>query len=580
MSLPTLVNSTTLATAASNTTIATTLTGTSTGNMVVFEFCWQGTGTLTISDNGNTSGGNTYTLLQTYAGTNNNWVSVYLCTSIINPASGSLVITAVLTVASTNTFSAASAWTGTSTYVGVGLLGNINTNQDISWQNNSTTTPTLNVNLLATQHLLIYVANANTAARTYTNNSPWTLFGSDAKSHAAGYLAVNQAAPSQVNASPFTLSGSSIGAMIIIALQFSPSVANIAPVAIGQANGHYQAQGLFCTRQVLDSIGSLASDPAWLLSGMSGVALRVGWNQIQATSSSSFDWSYIDAGFAYGAATGKLVSFDIGAGQYTPAWLFTAGAANFNGNGYAPPWDPIFQQYWLALIQAAAARYGSNVLQPYMMVDGVGFGVSGSSWCLSCADNAAMLAAAIAGGFPTTDFSNTCGAPAGVAIWVNAVTQLAQMYLSAFPNIPLMWVKNIPVYQNIASAYFTALTNLINQFGKKIGLKDNAIKGSYSVTQTMAQDFAFYTAKGYLGGMQRNQPATDPNEWLQSMEIALSLGVSFVEIYPGEETLMGNAQLALTNQQFIQQALQQTPPTYSTVSSGRPSKGYFPFNRR
>src|ERR1700744_2317475 len=66
--------------------------------------------------------------------------------------------------------------------------------------------------------------------------------------------------------------------------------------------------GFFELRPYDDKITSLKNNPVWSRSDMAGLAIRVYWNSIQPTSSSEYDWSYIDAVAALAEQYGKQFS--------------------------------------------------------------------------------------------------------------------------------------------------------------------------------------------------------------------------------------------------------------------------------
>jgi hypothetical protein len=117
------------------------------------------------------------------------------------------------------------------------------------------------------------------------------------------------------------------------------------------------------------------SDPAVLSGSLAnGVAYRSNWAAIQPTQPAggptanpndpSFNWSFFDSAIAEASAHGKLIDLRIiPQGNNAPSWLYSTGTQIYvdsGGNNIWIWWDPIAQPYYIALLQAFGARYGSN----------------------------------------------------------------------------------------------------------------------------------------------------------------------------------------------------------------------------
>jgi len=454
------------------------------------------------------------------------------------------------------------------TYVGIGLFENIAVEFTPA-----TTSPTALINLFAHLEFLIAAVYCDSPA-TLTAASPWAVAGTPAATGAGVFTnAITITPPPKQFASqnPCTTSVSTTGSIVIVGLQFSTPVTQ-ATTAV-KVGGRYIPQGLMVLRPYGDTPAALASDQGWLGGGVSGFALRLHWGKdLQPTSSGSFTWAYLDAAFAMAQASGLLLSINITAGVSSPAWIYTAGAAMFTMTGFAnpapPPWDPVFQTYWLALNQALVSRYSANLpLLSYIDLEGAG--INGQmDWCQANADNLEMQTIAVSKGFSPNDF--------GVAIWINGVGMLAAIYATAMPLVPLIATKGAPVYFRDASGYFTAVNSLLTKYANA-GIKDNALSPSYNSggKQLMAQFLQQYSPT-HPTGMQELAAATGQQQFRNNMRVALSLGCSFVEIYPSDEPLMGNSALSNWNQQLIQQAIENAAgATGIAIISGYELKGYY-----
>ena len=128
-------------------------------------------------------------------------------------------------------------------------------------------------------------------------------------------------------------------------------------------------------------LASLLSDPA-----ISGVTIGQRWDNMQPTSATAYDWSYIDDAFNAATAVGKTVQLILTPGFDSPTWLlkqipscdplFSSGSApadcgkvtfkgfpeqaRADGNVLPLPWNSVYQTAWATFLTALNARYGSN----------------------------------------------------------------------------------------------------------------------------------------------------------------------------------------------------------------------------
>ncbi len=141
----------------------------------------------------------------------------------------------------------------------------------------------------------------------------------------------------------------------------------------------------------------------------SGLAIQVGWARLNpdspATSSTPYDWSWLDDAFSTTTAWNsqnptappKTIQVSLFPGYFTPSWLLNqipscdglfqsppvtppsnCGEATFAGFGephdnlsvLPMPWNPLYQSSYQTFLIAFAARYGSNPLFVSMDVGG------------------------------------------------------------------------------------------------------------------------------------------------------------------------------------------------------------------
>jgi len=180
---------------------------------------------------------------------------------------------------------------------------------------------------------------------------------------------------------------------------------------------------------------------------------RFTWHSIQPANDSSFTWTGPDNLAAACAAYGKKYSFNVGAGlrwidgshgQGTPAWFFSKPGAveltchdsDESPSGTEPaPWDPVYQQYYFALIDAVAARYSKD--PNFCLYWVTGFMQKGDMYFGSTLDESTnFLPSALAAGYLDVDSAYVAGATAVVDHTMNAFPQQNALvnFVRAFPT--------------------------------------------------------------------------------------------------------------------------------------------------
>jgi hypothetical protein len=264
---------------------------------------------------------------------------------------------------------------------------------------------------------------------------------------------------------------------------------------------------------------------------MAGVAIRVYWNSIQPTSSSTYDWSYIDAVASLASQHGKQFSINVTGGLEAPAWVYAAGT---DGNGSAQftvsgtkasgtmpaPWDPNFQRRWSTFLVALANRYDSLNTLSYVIVTGQGWGGQ-ANLCESSADNTEL---------------NSDG---GVTVWVNAFVSTVGSYVSRFVQTPLIVNIGAPIYPNQLSGFKTASDQCVTTYGGRYGIKSNALSANYKTTDWQAKEIKSLSGSHPVG-FQMLFPAKTATDLKAAIEIGESLGSNLFEVYPPDLKLIPN----------------------------------------
>ncbi len=107
---------------------------------------------------------------------------------------------------------------------------------------------------------------------------------------------------------------------------------------------------------------------------LNGVLISARWNDVEPARD-KYDFSSFDRGVAAVRKAGKYYKLQVVLGQYTPAYIFAAGAAHFptkvtnpNRENYGEgvsipiPWDPVYQERLSRLIRKLGERYASDPL--------------------------------------------------------------------------------------------------------------------------------------------------------------------------------------------------------------------------
>jgi hypothetical protein len=289
--------------------------------------------------------------------------------------------------------------------------------------------------------------------------------------------------------------------------------------------------GFFELRPYDDKITSLKNNPVWSRSDIAGVAIRVYWNSIQPTSSSAYDWSYIDAVAGLAAQYGKQFGINVTAGLNAPAWVYASGT---DGNGSAKftvsgtkisgvmpaPWDPNFQRRWSAFLVALANRYDSLSTLSYVIVTGQGWGGQ-ANLCESSADDTEL---------------NSDG---GVTAWVSAFVSIVGSYVSGFVQTPLIVNIGAPVYPNELSGFRTASDQCVASYGDRYGLKSNALNPNYKTTDWQAGEIKSFSSSHPVG-FQMVAPSKTAADLTNAIKLGQSLGSHLFEVYPPDLKLVSD----------------------------------------
>lgn len=258
-----------------------------------------------------------------------------------------------------------------------------------------------------------------------------------------------------------------------------------------------------------------------------GVSIAgMGWNVIQPTSETAFDWSPMDA--LIGAVSGKKKLYPrVEAGMHSPAWLpnqaLVPGTYFQGGRSLTEPApnDPTFLAAWTAFIKAFGARYDGN--PSIGMIAMAGFGHQGES---------VFNEAAWPG---WSEYGLT-------AATLQAATEaIFDAYRAAFPSHPTTYgIDPEPPFPGGGAPIAGAIAYAKSKYGNQIYLQQNGLRSTTTLTGKLTQELvaaAKYTKVGwqeYLGGGQ-----SGPLD--ACLKLAFSVPSGHVEIYLNDVMNPANA---------------------------------------
>lgn len=280
----------------------------------------------------------------------------------------------------------------------------------------------------------------------------------------------------------------------------------------------------------------------WDATFMDGVRLQIGWDTVQPTSKTGFDFTLIDAFADHCRRTRKKGGLTVYPGIRTPTWVLALGVKLFTGIDavtYPLPWDAILLDEWEQFVTALGARYDANSGIAYVTVAGMGRGATGLL-NNSTADSTELNAMAITDGFPSLSNAYT-----GTTIMLGAA------YNSAFPSTPLLFPLATPFADPSAGQTITDVVNGVytDRTQKLYGLMVTDLTAtsflSPSLTDAALIARSSRDTKPYGGLMlydstnpleDTTQVGTyDPELAIPNVgTAAVSMKLNFIELYPSD----------------------------------------------
>lgn len=298
------------------------------------------------------------------------------------------------------------------------------------------------------------------------------------------------------------------------------------------------AAGIFCLMagdRAGDKAPDLRSSKVWDSPSIDGVRLRTFWDKIEPEAG-RYNWAHLDEGLAQAERSGKAVSFSIGAGMATPAWVYGQGVGKFQftpppnpGTGQSPgdmvmplPWDERFQAEWGKFIRATAERYDGNPRVAYIVM--AGFGPLIETFLVKFPQDMARIQAM-----------------GGTEKWVSASERIIDLYAAAFKKTPFFIAMGEPIrgregQEALQKVVQYGLQKYPGRFGVmhcalsvgeagRFSYKDSVIRSSSEKTPVGVQFIWSTTGRNAdrVGGTLG-----------QALDRALKLKAHFVEVYASD----------------------------------------------
>ena len=292
------------------------------------------------------------------------------------------------------------------------------------------------------------------------------------------------------------------------------------------------------------------NSPSWTNPSLDGMRIRPDWSEIQP-SSSTFQWSTIDAVLNLGTLHGKTIGMSVAAGIPTPQWVYDAGATRYqlqDGSGLSMPipWDATFQTKWFAFVRAMGQRYDANPALGYIVISGLGQYVE-TGLAKTSADVAALTALG------------------GTTAWVGAAKQIIASYAEAFPTTPFFITAATPFYnEDGESALQQVIDWGVATYPGRFGIMNASLNADsttvyypnlavYTYHTTQPVGFQLLCAEedhGRLGGTLS-----------QALTQGVLLGGKFIEIYQQDADKSSNQTMLATQGAALKGNLRPKTPT-------------------
>jgi len=294
----------------------------------------------------------------------------------------------------------------------------------------------------------------------------------------------------------------------ILFLSVNPAVAQSTSI------GGVYSLGNFFTKDIL-------SNPS-----VTGLSLRLGWNQIQPQKG-VYDWSFLDSNIKKASTYGKKVMIRVFGGKYTPGWVYDAGAVPYtfvDTDGVTTltmplPWDSVYLQNWRNFIMALGRKYARK---PQVVLIHVTGPCEDGEMYLPESDNQELW---LQLGYSEQKLTGA---------WMTAIDAFSLAFPNTFLAIdisrPAAFGDSLNVLEDVLSYAYRGL-------GQHLRVQGNWLSAKTSPDFTLFQiviNYANYTNVGF----QMLCPASDVERFggtlRQGIDNGLNAGASYLEIYGGD----------------------------------------------
>jgi len=311
-------------------------------------------------------------------------------------------------------------------------------------------------------------------------------------------------------------------------------------------------------------------DKALANPSVDGAYISLNWDSIEPVRG-QFNWAAMDAEMARVTASHKKASLAVVPGQYTPDWVYQAGARHFDsvvepelaGDYCDPikmplPWDPVYLAAWKQFIRAFGAHYANNPALSMIKITGVSYRTDETSLPFGTYAHLPPDRIHIS---PKT--GKACVIPDDMGEWQrygytwqkadNAFEQITRAFMAAFPGVPMGIMTSDHSFPPLSKdgrrpdpAGYALSTNDFFSIGRRLmgtkfvgqfnGLTANQVNAglvAFSATNPTAYQTGMPSSHGEPLCVMNNHkhPCEDRDVFLRTVNQALNAHAVFIEMF-------------------------------------------------
>jgi hypothetical protein len=227
----------------------------------------------------------------------------------------------------------------------------------------------------------------------------------------------------------------------------------------------------------------------------------------------------------------KKLGMSIGAGTFTPAWVYTAGSPRFNFNKLLQdgtttpqvmplPWDSVFQAKWSVLVQEFGRRYNGTPEVAYITMGGLGRQLE--TFFVDSPEDIA-----------TFTVNN------GLNNWYGAGVKVAGFYATSFPNTRFLYALGAPTPTTEGRAMLDQLVNSCSSlYPARFGVRSDGLRSQMGLQDPIGltiQRLSPTTTAGFQMLLPFKGGQTSLTGTLSdALNVAIQFKAHFVEVYSGD----------------------------------------------